>query len=39
MKHRPRAWQVLAALCLLLVAGCGDKHEPVKPTVDYSVSR
>jgi hypothetical protein len=34
MKKRPRhAWQLLAAVCLLLLAACGDKHEPVKPTV------
>ena len=23
----------LAACCLFMLGGCGDKHEPVKPTV------
>ena len=32
MKRSHHLLQVIAALCLLLAA-CGDKHAPVKPTV------
>ena len=34
MKPYVRPFTTLAACCLLWVAaGCGDKHEPTKPTV------
>jgi hypothetical protein len=32
MNQRKSAWTALA-LCALLLAGCKDKHEPLKPTV------
>jgi hypothetical protein len=34
LRAMPRA---LAAACLLLLVACGDKHEPVKPTVGATV--
>ena len=33
MKRSHRVLQLIAAVCLLLLAACGDKHAPVKPTV------
>jgi len=39
MKHTHTALLVFAALCLLLVAGCGDRHEPMKPTTMVIISR
>ena len=33
MRH-PILLRTLAAVVLLLIVACGDKHEPVKPTVD-----
>jgi hypothetical protein len=32
MIKQPSGWTALA-LCTLLLAGCKDKHEPLKPTV------
>lgn len=39
MKHTHHALQVLAAVCLLLVAGCKERHEPIKPTTVAAASR
>ena len=33
MKHRTLASLAAAFACLLALAGCKDRHEPVKPTV------
>ncbi|WP_267876893.1 hypothetical protein [Massilia atriviolacea] len=41
MTPRSHPLAALAACCMLLlaVAGCGDKHEPTKPTVSAPASR
>lgn len=33
MNHRKQVCLAAALACLLSLAGCKDRHEPVKPTV------
>lgn len=33
MNHRKQACLGVALACLLSLAGCKDRHEPLKPTV------
>lgn len=39
MKRTHPAVRIIAAVCLLLVTACGDRHEPMKPTTLAVVAR
>ena len=39
MKHPNPALRILAVVCLLLVAACQERHEPMKPTTLVTAAR